>query len=62
MPTLPERIVNASCATAPPSGQECNDTVALTVAVPWWVTLLVFAAGVLIVAVAVYFGTRSPKN
>ncbi len=42
-------IVPASCATDPGPGVPCQDTIAYDAA-PWWISLLIVAVGLVIVA------------
>ncbi|CAM5322339.1 hypothetical protein LSHI6S_01001 [Leifsonia shinshuensis] len=53
--------VRASCASPPPSGQECHDTVALTGTMPSWLPLAILAALVLIGVVIALVRTRARR-
>ncbi|MGH1549534.1 hypothetical protein ACRAWB_10330 [Leifsonia poae] len=47
-------LILASCATAPPSGQECNDTVAMGSISDW--VLISFLTVLVVVALVVVVG------
>lgn len=55
-------LVRASCATAPPNGQECNDTVTLSLPGPSWLPLAVLAAVVVVVIVVTTIRTRARRR
>lgn len=54
-------LVRASCATAPPNGQECNDTVALSSPVPSWLPLAILGVAVIVVIVVTMIRTRARR-
>lgn len=53
------QLVHASCATAPPSGGSCVDTVAITGGPPSWLPLAILAVIVVVVVVVVFVRTSS---
>lgn len=55
-------LVRASCATAPPNGQECNDTVALSSPVPSWLPLAILGAVVVVAIVVTMLRTRARRR
>ncbi|WP_018192220.1 MULTISPECIES: hypothetical protein [unclassified Leifsonia] len=57
-----QQLVWASCATAPPSGQECNDTVALTSPTPPWLPLAILGAFIVVGVVVTLVRTRSRQR
>ena len=55
-------LVHASCASPPPSGQECSDTVALDLPVPTWLPLAILAAIVVVGVVIALVRTRPKRS
>ncbi|WP_157480426.1 hypothetical protein [Leifsonia sp. Root227] len=51
-------ILWASCATTPPSGRSCDDTVQMTTLTPWWLPLVIVAAFLVFLAAVVLIRTR----
>ncbi|WP_162819093.1 hypothetical protein [Leifsonia aquatica] len=54
-------LVWASCATAPPNGEPCNDTPTTTVLTPWWLPLVIVGIVLVVLAVVVLIRTRSRR-
>lgn len=56
-------LILASCATAPPEGQPCNDTVALGPIPDWvWLGVLGVIAAVTVVALLVSWSRRRSRR
>jgi hypothetical protein len=55
-------VVLASCATAPPSGQTCDDTMALAAPTPLWLPLAIIGALIVITVVVTLVRTRANRS
>lgn len=55
-------LVLASCATVPPNGQSCEDTVALSSPTPSWLPLAIVGAFIVVAVVVTIARTRSRRR